>query len=290
MQANNRKALIVGCNGQLGSDMVTTFRAAGYSTTGVDFPEIDITNRDATCKLIKETRPDFIINCAAFAAVDDCETHQEKAFAVNADGPGNLAIGASQSNSQLVHISTDYVFDGTKKEPYIETDQTGPTSIYGKSKLKGEQLIEQNCSRFQIFRIAWLYGRNGHNFVKAIRNGALKKKAAGEPLIVVADQQGTPTSTIEVCKQILHCIDKDLYGTIHCTCEGLCTWYDFATEIVRGAGIDIQVLPCTTADYPRPAPRPANSVLENSRLKSNGLQIMSDWKRAFNAFLAHETE
>jgi dTDP-4-dehydrorhamnose reductase len=160
--------------------------------------------------------------------------------------------------------------------------------VYGKTKLEGERLVAAHCEKHLIFRIAWLYGIHGNNFVKAIRTNALKKSISGETMLVVNDQFGTPTYTMEVCRQILNTLNRELYGIFHCTCEGICTWYDFAVEIINAAGINVALKPCTTDEFPRPAPRPHYSVLENARLKQQGINIVSDWKTAFNKFLNQE--
>lgn len=280
--------LVVGSNGQLGTDMVRLATEQGYVVVGIDFPQIDITNKKSVETVFETNEPEYVINCAAFTAVDDCETRQKDAFAVNAEGPSNLAAIANEWNAGLVHISTDYVFDGTKQTPYIETDIPGPQTVYGKSKLEGEQGIQRISRKYQIYRIAWLYGLHGNNFVKTIRNIAAKKVLAGEPLKVVNDQYGTPTSTVQVCNQILKTMTMHVNGLFHCTCEGTCTWYDFAEEIVKNAGIGVELLPCTTAEFPRPAPRPKFSVLENARLKELKSNYMVDWREAFRDFLKSE--
>lgn len=280
--------LIIGSKGQLGTDMVLLSKQAGYNVSEIDFPDIDITDPQMTQQCILKFKPDFIINCAAYTAVDNCETHQQQAFAVNAKGVQNIAVSAKKIDAVLIHISTDYVFDGKKTSPYLEDDKASPQTVYGKSKLEGEELIASHCDKFQIFRIAWLYGIHGNNFVKTIRSIAHKKMLENQPLTVVNDQFGTPTYTREVCAQVLKMIDQPHYGIFHCTNEGFCTWYDFASEIVKAAGIDVQLLPCTTEAFPRPAPRPLYSVLENAHLKKLDLNIMKNWKEAFQSFLIDE--
>lgn len=287
---NKSNLLIIGANGQLGSDMAKLAQAEGYNYTAIDFPEIDITNPESIENVFSRANPQIVINCAAFTAVDDCEKLPDTAFKVNGTGPGNLAVVSEQIGARLVHISTDYVFEGTKNKPYIENDSTGPRTVYGSSKLEGEIQVQNKCSKFQIYRIAWLYGLYGNNFVRAIRKGAAAKKSSGEALRVVNDQWGTPTSTSQVCNQIFKVMEIDINGIFHCTCEGECTWYDFALEIVKASGIDVQVIPCTTQEFIRPAPRPAYSVLENARLKNLGLNIMSNWKNAFKDFLDEESK
>jgi dTDP-4-dehydrorhamnose reductase len=282
------KLLIIGCNGQLGSDMVLLARAAGHEVAGIDFPEIDITDLDGVRRKVGESRCDGIVNCAGYTAVDACETHEKEAYAVNAHGAGNLARCAAETGISIIHISTDYVFDGSKTSPYIETDTPNPQSAYGRSKLDGERQVAAANPRHQIFRIAWLYGIKGANFVKTIRKVAAEKAHAGEPLKVVNDQRGTPTYTREVCRQILRVLPEAAYGIFHCTAEGECTWYDFACRIVAAAKVGARVIPCATAEFPRPACRPANSVLENARLKSLGLNVMKDWKEGFADFISDE--
>lgn len=288
MKKNN--ILVIGCNGQLGTDMLQLAARQKFICTGLDYPQIDITNRDSVAAVVATVKPDIVINCAAFTAVDDCETKAKEAFNVNAEGPAILAAATHDCGALLVHISTDYVFDGTKKTPYIETDTPSPQTIYGKSKLEGEIKIAQNTDRFQIYRIAWLYGVFGNNFVKTIRNVGAKKLASGEALKVVNDQFGTPTYTLDVCRQIFSTMQKDLFGIFHCTSEGFCSWYDFAREILDSSGIKVDLKPCTTEEYPRPAPRPMFSVLENARLKFAGENLMPDWKDAFHAFLNQEEQ
>ena len=282
------KILIVGHNGMLGSDMMAAARKGGHSVVGVDFPDIDITKIDSIRRRVETARPEAIVNCAAYTAVDACETNRDAAFAVNALGAGLLAQCAQEAESVFVHISTDYVFDGRKTSPYVESDPTNPATVYGKSKLEGELLVQKNCTRAFIFRIAWLYGAGGNNFVKTIRNIARKNAAANVPLKVVNDQFGTPTYTVDVCRQTLHMLATGHFGLYHSTSEGKCSWFDFASAIVRAAQIPVTLVPCTTAEFPRPAPRPMNSVLENERLKNLDMNVMPQWEEAFAEFLRDE--
>ncbi|MBN1760078.1 MAG: dTDP-4-dehydrorhamnose reductase [Chitinispirillaceae bacterium] len=280
--------MVIGSTGQLGTDMCDELRLAGFDVHGVDYPDIDIGNERSVASVVDALKPATIINCAAFTAVDDCETQRERAFLLNAEGAGYLAAAAGGCEARIVHISTDYVFDGCKDGFYLETDQTNPQTVYGRSKLEGERLVAAACENHQIFRIAWLYGIHGKNFVYAIRAAADKKAAAGEPLRVVADQFGTPTSTREVCRQVLRAQAISATGVFHATCEGDCSWFDFAGTIVTAAGIPVEVLPCTTEEFPRPAPRPRNSRLENRRLKEERIDCMVDWRSAFDEFLHDE--
>ncbi|MBN2188928.1 MAG: dTDP-4-dehydrorhamnose reductase [Chitinispirillaceae bacterium] len=279
------KLLVVGHNGMLGQEMVRAARRAGHEVSGADFPDIDITRQESIQSCFAAERPRAVVNCAAYTAVDACETDRERAFAVNARGAGLVAAAAEGCGAAFVHFSTDYVFDGRKSSPYVESDPVNPASVYGRSKLEGELLARKNCGRSFILRIAWLYGIDGGNFVRTIRTLAEKNAAAGRPLRVVNDQTGSPTYTADVCRQTLRMLETRYFGLYHCTSEGQCSWYDFALEIVGASGIPVNVEPCTTAEYPRPAPRPAYSVLENSALKKLGLNFMPHWKEAFAAFL-----
>jgi dTDP-4-dehydrorhamnose reductase len=280
--------LVIGSGGQLGKDMVIHLKKNSYNVIETDFPEIDISKIDSVSGVIKQARPDTVINCAAFTSVDDCETKQETAFAINATGPQNIAKCCNDIGAKCIHISTDYVFDGKNNIPYIESDATNPATVYGKSKLEGEKLVVQATDNYQIYRIAWLYGLYGNNFVRTILKHAPKKAANNEAFRVVNDQIGTPTSTVEVCRQIIAMLGNDTSGIYHCTCEGLCSWYDFTCEIVKAYNLGVPVHPCTTDEYPRPAPRPAYSVLENQHLKALNLNIMKDWKSAFYDFHASD--
>ena len=270
--------------------VVIAAQGAGHEVSGIDFPEIDITRIESIRPVLKPGQFDAVINSAAFTAVDACEKEVERAFSVNAAGAGNLALAARESGSVFVHYSTDYVFDGTGTRPYVESDATNPASVYGKSKLEGERLVQAGNERSFIFRIAWLYGLHGGNFVKTIRGAAEKNAQTGTPLRVVNDQYGSPTWTVDVCRQTLRMLDTSSYGLYHATSEGVCTWFDFTVEILNAAGISAEVVPCSTAEFPRPAPRPLYSVLENAGLKRLGLNLMPDWEKAFSAYTEQERQ
>ncbi|MBD3420824.1 MAG: dTDP-4-dehydrorhamnose reductase [Chitinivibrionales bacterium] len=279
------KLAVVGSNGQLGTDMISSATARGYECCGVDVPDIDIASQASIAHFLDRHAPDVVINCAAYTAVDNCESDKDIAFKVNADGVANLARCCQNAECDIVHISTDYVFDGTKTTPYLESDETCPQSIYGASKLKGEVLLREQTDAWYIFRIAWLYGCNGSNFAKTIADVARRKAREGAALKVVDDQTGSPTYTREVCRQILAVIPLRRFGLYHCTAEGNCTWYDFARKICEANAISVQLEPCATGEFPRPAPRPAYSVLENAHLKNTGLQCMKHWETAYGDFL-----
>lgn len=279
------KIAVIGCNGQLGYDMVSVCRSKGYTVTGIDYPAIDIKDQQLTNTIIKNIMPDVIINCAAYTDVDSCESNIQEAYSVNSSGVANIANAAKSIGTKIVHISTDYVFDGKKHSPYIETDIPNPMSVYGKSKLDGELEFIKITEKYFIFRIAWLYGINGTNFVKTIRKLADKRQKLKLPLKVINDQIGTPTYSKDVCEQIMEIIPTQNFGIYHCTNEGECSWYEFAHQIIDFFNIQVELLPCHTGEFNLPAPRPAYSVLENSHLKSLGIHLMPYWKESLNHFL-----
>jgi dTDP-4-dehydrorhamnose reductase len=284
------KLLIIGSGGQLGYDFVNQAEMAGHVVVPADYPQIDIRARSSAGAYIDSVKPDAIVNCAAFTAVDNCESERDSAFALNAEACGNLAEAAKRVSAMLIHFSTDYVFDGLGSAPYTEDSPPNPQSVYGKSKLAGEEAIVGIYDNNMIFRIAWLYGSHGNNFVKTIRRIAAAAALEGRPLKVVNDQFGTPTWTVDVCQQVLAALGGSERGIFHCTSEGFCSWFDFAAEIAASAGIDVSIEPCATEEFPRPAPRPRYSVLENARLKSCGIHIMPDWRSGFGKFLASEEQ
>jgi dTDP-4-dehydrorhamnose reductase len=272
------KVLITGNEGQLGLEL--TKRLTVYELIRTGRNELDITNIDAVTDIINSTKPDIIINCAAHTAVDLCETDIDNAYKINAIGPKNLAIASQQIGAKIVQISTDYVFDGEMNQHYNEFDATHPQTIYGKSKLIGEQMVATFNPKHYIIRTAWLYGE-GNNFVRTM----LKLAQTNKTVKVVNDQHGTPTSTVELGKMVEHLMTTDNYGLFHGTCEGECTWYDFATEIFRLAKLDVKVLPVTTEEFPRPAKRPKYSVLDNYMLKLTSDFKFSSWQEAIAQYL-----
>lgn len=284
-----KKILVIGSNGMLGTDFVSCAKGAGHDVIAVDYPDIDIRDESSTMSVVDNAAPNIIVNCAAYTAVDKCETDVEAAFAVNGYACKNLVAAAKKNKSLLIHISTDYVFDGEGKNPYTENDAANPKSIYGKSKFEGEQIIlNEYADNSMIFRIAWLYGAHGKNFVGTILKLA-ENATADKPLKVVNDQTGSPTWTVNVCEQILLAIekfydDKKLRGIIHATSEGFCTWFDFAKMILGCANINKEIMPCTTNEFPRPAPRPKYGVLDNVKLKSYNINIMPKWDDALREY------
>lgn len=273
------RVLVLGSEGQLGSELRRVL--VEHDMTPARHDEVDIAQIARVIDFARHARPDVIVNAAGYTDVDGCEKNKETAFLVNAIGARNAAIAARKVEADLIHISTDYVFDGNKEEPYLESDSAQPLNIYGWSKLLGERMVmEQNPQTF-ILRVAWLYGSVGRNFVKTMLALAKDK----EELNVVEDQMGTPTFAGDVARQIKLLMDTERYGLYHCTSQGCCTWYEFAREIFRLAGIPVRVIPVTSAEYPRPARRPAFSVLDNLMLRVQGLDIMPTWKDSLAAHI-----
>lgn len=293
------KIMITGANGQLGRELLRQL-AAGGSSLGpvperltlasvipVDFEDADITNLHATGALLRHHAPDVLIHCAAFTNVDKCETEKDAAFAVNAVGTRNIAIACEAVGAVMLHISTDYVFSGAgPREPLPEYTPTGPRSIYGQTKLLAETYVRALCPRSFIVRTAWLYGRDGANFAKTILRAGLQ----GGPLKVVNDQFGTPTNAEDLAHHLLRLLITRQYGLYHCTGNGTpCTWYDFAREILQLANVDVEINPCTTEEYPRPAPRPAYSALDNMMLRATIGDEMRPWPVALKRFFIGRT-
>ena len=270
------RILITVGRGQLGRDCREIF--AGHTVLALDLPNLDITSEASVDGVIDLWKPDAIVNCAAYTAVDRAEHDETKAYAANRDGPRLLATRAKARDLFLVHISTDYVFPGDRPvpEPWVETDTPAPASIYGKSKLAGERELDVAGVRHAILRTAWLYGAHGYNFLKTILRHAVREPSKG--LRVVNDQYGTPTWSRRLAEQILAVVEAQAVGLFHASGEGWCSWYDFASEFIRLMGIDCEVRPCATSEYPSATARPANSILENAALKRAGLNRMRDWK------------
>jgi dTDP-4-dehydrorhamnose reductase len=279
------KILITGSNGQLGSELSVLSKNFNASFIFTDKEELDITNAHATAALITSIKPDFIINAAAYTAVDKAESESETAYLINAKAVENLAAVSKKINAKLIHISTDFVFDGTKNTPYSEDDAPNPLSVYGKSKLQGEQVCLQQNTEAIIIRTSWLYSSFGNNFVKTILRLASEKKE----LRVVHDQKGTPTYARDLAHAILHICRhekvKSTSGIFHYSNEGACTWFEFASEIVALSEKDCQVIPIKTHEYPTAAVRPKYSVLDKNKIASTfGLSI-PEWKNSLKACL-----
>ncbi len=283
------RVIITGASGQLGlalhqlmsgQERYMVLRTRTVSSGDDMMQSLDITDEAAVMKTVTDFSPDIIINCTAMTAVDLCESEQDRAYRINAVGPKNLAMAADSCGAKLVHVSTDYVYDGKKNKPYLEEDQTNPLSVYGRTKLQGEQLVIKHCTRAFILRTAWLFGE-GKNFVKTM----LRLSEIGSPIRVVSDQYGSPTSALELARVILFLMDTDSYGIYHTTCEGSTNWYEFAMAIFRLAGKEVQVTAIPSSEYPTPAKRPAYSVLENKALKERHGYYMKHWTEALEEYM-----
>jgi dTDP-4-dehydrorhamnose reductase len=252
--------------------------------------ELDITDSSNVDRIIGHLTPEIILNCAAYTNVDACEAEREPAWKINVEGPKNLASGVTKYGGLLIHISSDYVFDGRKEppEPYVEDDEPNPLSYYGRTKLEGEVAVMQATGQYIILRTAWLYGVHGRNFLKTILKLALRDP--DKKLKVVNDQFGSPTWSYRLALQIAELIEKNGRGTYHATAEGHCTWYELAGHLLGKVGIRHSLIPCMTDEYPTPAIRPRNSILENKRLKKAGINLMKDWLHDMNQFVSNFQE
>ncbi|MCC6094092.1 MAG: dTDP-4-dehydrorhamnose reductase [Eubacterium sp.] len=299
------KVFVTGVAGQLGHDVMNELAARGlegigsdlaeaYSgiqdgsaVTGMPYVSLDITDAEATDRVLSEAAPDVIIHCAAWTAVDAAEDegNQPKVMAINVDGTANIARAARKLNAKMVYISTDYVFDGQGTEPWKpDCRDYAPLNVYGKSKLGGELAVAENLDKYFIVRIAWVFGLNGHNFIRTM----LQVGKTHPEVRVVNDQIGTPTYTLDLARLLVDMIETEKYGYYHATNEGgYISWYDFTREIYRQAGMDTKVTPVTTAEYGlSKAARPFNSRLDKSKLAENGFRPLPDWKDALHRFLA----
>ena len=276
--------LITGSKGQLGIALREYYQdKKEYQLICTDIDEIDISNYENTHKVITKARPDIIINCAAFTNVDKSEIKTQLVQEINVTGVKNICLVAKEINAVVVQISSDYVFDGEHSVPYVEEDACNPKSVYGKSKYDGEKIVSEILERYFIVRTAWLYGE-GNNFVRTM----LRLAEAGKKISVVKDQYGTPTSAVEVAEVIAQLVQSDRYGIYHATCEGSCSWYEFALEIFRLSAVKALVVPVTTKEYPSVVDRPRYSVLDNKNLRKNFNYRMPSWKEAIKAYLRKE--
>lgn len=276
-----KKVIVTGANGQLGRAINQLYAGSTeYELVNTDVGELDITNIDRVMEFAREISPYAIINCAAYTAVDACEQEEDLAFRINAIGPRNLSIAATETGAKLMHVSTDYVFGGNGQRPYLETDPVGPQGAYGRTKLAGENFVREFSHRHYIVRTAWLYG-DGRNFVKTM----LRQSETNDKVRVVKDQVGSPTSAAELAKAIAYLLSTENYGLFHGTCEGDCSWAQFTEEIFRLAGKSTVVEPVTSEEYGAAAKRPAYSVLENYMLKMTTDFMFADWHDAIAEYL-----
>lgn len=281
------KVLVTGANGQLGRDVVILLEKEGHSVLACTREQLDITDQLECSNVLSTYHPEVIIHCAAYTAVDAAETDVDGAYQVNAVGTRNITVAAEQIGAKLIYISTDYVFDGISDEPYHEYDNTSPQSIYGKSKRAGEVLVQSLSSRWFIVRTSWVYGIHGNNFVKTM----LKLGQEKPKLQVVHDQKGSPTYTVDLAHFLLKLMSTEKYGVYHASNSGACTWYEFTQAIFEEAKlfprfhIQAEVYPCATDQFPRPAPRPQNSVMEHLSIRTNGLNDLRPWREGLRDFL-----
>ena len=281
------RVFVTGVKGQLGHDVMNELAKRGHEGIGVDIEEMDITDAESVRKVITEANPDVVIHCAAWTAVDLAEDDdkKEKVHQVNAVGTENIAKVCHDLDCKMIYISTDYVFDGQGTRPWEPDDHREPLNAYGQSKYEGELAVEELVKKFFIVRIAWVFGVNGKNFIKTMLRVGKERGAVS----VVDDQIGSPTYTYDLARLLVDMIQSDKYGRYHATNEGLCSWYEFAAEIFKQAGMDVKVTPVSTAEYtatyPGQAKRPMNSRISKEKLSDNGFERLPSWQDAVGRYL-----
>jgi dTDP-4-dehydrorhamnose reductase len=265
------KVLVTGANGMLGQDLCPILEDVGAFVIETDVDTLDITNSEMVEKVLTDIHPDMVVHCAAYTNVDKAEEDLKNAELINVTGTENIAESCAKLGITLVYISTDYVFDGTKTEPYLPTDRTNPINNYGITKYEGEETVRSLCEKYYIARTSWLYGHHGKNFVETMLSLAEKPE-----IKVVDDQVGCPTWTVELANGILKLLSKP-YGTYHVCGSGQTSWYGFAKEIFLQSGLDVNLKPCMTDEFPRPAKRPKYSVMENDGICRNWQAALKDY-------------
>lgn len=275
------KVLVTGITGQLGYDVVKELKERGIEAIGTGNREMDITDRENVEKTIKTAAPDAVIHCAAYTAVDAAEDNEEICRRVNTEGTRNIARVCKELDCKMVYISTDYVFDGQGEKPWEPEDACAPQGVYGKTKYEGELAVKELLEKYFIVRISWVYGVNGKNFVKTMLN--LSK--THDRLTVVNDQFGSPTYTPDLAKLLVDMVQTERYGIYHASNEGICSWYEFACTIFEAAGIKMEVVPVTTAEYGAKAPRPFNSRMSKEKLVEKGFEKLPAWQDALERYL-----
>lgn len=279
------KVLVTGVKGQLGYDVVNELEKRGMEAVGVDIQEMDITDAAGVDRVIKAAAPDAVIHCAAYTAVDAAEENEEVCRRVNADGPRNIAKVCKDLDIKMIYISTDYVFDGQGERPWEPEDKQSPKSVYGQTKYEGELAVQETLDKYFIVRIAWVFGINGKNFVKTM----LRLAETHDTITVVNDQFGSPTYTYDLAKLLVDMIQTEKYGVYHATNEGFCSWYDFACSIFKEAGVKVNVVPVTSAEYGAKANRPMNSRMSKEKLTQNGFERLPSWEDALKRYIAELT-
>ena len=274
------RVLVTGVKGQLGYDVMNELTGRGHEGIGVDIQEMDITDAASVEKVITEAAPDAVIHCAAYTAVDAAEDNVDLCRRVNAGGTENIARVCKALNCKMMYISTDYVFNGQGTRPWEPDDKREPLNVYGQTKYEGELAVE-TLEKFFLVRIAWVFGVNGKNFIKTMLNLGKTR----DHLTVVADQIGSPTYTYDLARLLVDMIETDKYGRYHATNEGLCSWYEFACEIFKQAGMNVTVSPVTSDQYPAKAKRPMNSRMDKSKLDEMGFKRLPSWQDALGRYL-----
>ncbi|ADH09671.1 dTDP-4-dehydrorhamnose reductase [Bacillus thuringiensis] len=275
------KILVTGYNGQLGYDVVKRGEKQGLEMQGIGIEDLDITNEAAVYEFVDNVKPDAIIHCAAYTAVDKSEDDKELCWNVNVEGTKYLATAAKKLNAKFVYISTDYVFDGEGTHAFVETDGPNPVGYYGLTKYEGEKVVKSLIDNNFIVRISWVFGINGNNFIKTM----LRLGETRNELNVVGDQIGSPTYTYDLARLLVDMVVTEKYGTYHATNEGFCSWAEFAQEIFEIAGQDVKVNSITTEEYPTRAVRPKNSRMSKQKLIDNGFEPLQDWKKATKHYI-----
>lgn len=276
------KVLVTGTKGQLGYDVVNELEKRGHTAVAVDIEEMDITDAVSVERVITEAEVEAVIHCAAYTAVDAAEDNVEICRRVNAEGTENIAKVCKKLDLKMIYISTDYVFDGEGERPWGPDDERHPLNVYGQTKYEGELAVEKYLEKYFIVRIAWVFGVNGKNFIKTM----LKLSETHEELNVVDDQVGSPTYTYDLAVLLVDMVESDKYGRYHATNEGLCTWYEFAKEIFRQAGVEVKVNPVTSDMFPAKAKRPKNSRMSKEKLDANGFHRLPTWQDALERYLS----
>ena len=275
------KILVTGVKGQLGYDVVKALESRGYQPVGVDREEMDLMNNNMIQNFIMNLKPEAIIHCAAYTAVDQAEEEVEICYQINAEAVKVMAECAKTLDIPMIYISTDYVFDGTKASEYVETDIPNPINVYGASKLKGEQYVQQLLEKFYIVRISWVFGINGNNFIKTMQRLGNEQ----DQLNIIHDQVGSPTYTAHLAPLLVDMIETDQYGIYHATNEGYCSWYEFADEIFKQSQLDVMLHPITTDQYKTKAKRPLNSKMSKQKLSDYGFHRLPTWQEALKNYL-----
>ena len=275
------KILVTGVKGQLGYDVVKVLESRGHQPVGVDREEIDLMNNNMIQNFITNLKPEAIIHCAAYTAVDQAEEEVEICYQINAEAVKVIAECAKTLDIPMIYISTDYVFDGTKASEYVETDIPNPINVYGASKLKGEQYVQQLLEKFYIVRISWVFGINGNNFIKTMQRLGNEQ----DQLNIIHDQVGSPTYTAHLAPLLVDMIETNRYGIYHATNEGYCSWYEFAAEIFKQSQLDVTLHPITTDQYKTKAKRPLNSKMSKQKLSDYGFHRLPTWQEALKNYI-----